>query len=135
MTDTSTSQPVTSKVACDILLIEDDASLRQTLRDFLHDCGFNTFTAATRREGWEMVQTLRPRLCLLDINLPDGSGLDVLRDIVDQGLPVRVIVMTAVPLQHLRPTYPTQIVAAWLDKPAHPQQLLEAVRGVLGNPD
>jgi len=121
------------RAGCDILLVEDDPSLCRTLRDFLHDCGFVTFTAGGIREAWEMVQSLKPRVCILDLNLPDGSGLDVLRNILTLELPVRVIVMTAFPLHHLRPRYSNHTLSAWLTKPVPPQQLLEAVREAMGN--
>jgi DNA-binding response OmpR family regulator len=120
------------RASCDILLVEDDPSLCRTLRDFLNDCGFVTFAAGGIREAWEMVQSLKPRVCLLDLNLPDGSGLDVLRNILTLELQTRVIVMTAFPLHHLRPRYSDGTLTAWLTKPVPPQQLLEAVREALG---
>ena len=91
-----------TKRAQSILLVEDDAVLQKSLREFLRDCGFSTLTAGTRVEAWEVIQTLKPALCLLDLNLPDGSGLDLLRNIVSHRLPVRVIVMTAYPVQTSR---------------------------------
>lgn len=114
-----------------ILLVEDDPSLRDSLRDFLADQGFTVHTADCRARGWEMIVALRPALCVLDLNLPDGCGLDLLRNIVDEGLDVRVIVLTALPLQHLRPQYPPRTLAAWLNKPLAPEQLLEAVRSAM----
>src|SRR5437868_6578551 len=74
-----------------ILLVEDDASLRQSLGDFLKDCGYHPFAVSTMREAWETLRAVHPRICLLDLNLPDGSGLDLLRRITQQNLDVRVI--------------------------------------------
>src|SRR2546429_1880129 len=89
-----------------ILLIEDDPSLLESLRDFLEEHGFDPQTASTRLRGEEMLRELRPAICLLDLNLPDGSGLDLLRVIVHERLPVRVIVMSAFPLERLRQQFP-----------------------------
>jgi CheY-like chemotaxis protein len=83
------------------------------------------------REAWETLRAVKPTVCLLDLNLPDGSGLDLLRRIVQERLPTRVIVMTAFPLQHLRPQDPDGILAAWLTKPVAPGALLEAVEDAL----
>jgi DNA-binding response OmpR family regulator len=117
-----------------VLLVEDDASLRRSLCEFLHDHGFTTYSAGSNREAWQIIKSLRPSLCLLDLNLPDGSGLDLLRKLALQRLPVRVIVMTALPLKHLRPQYPPGTLAAWLTKPVPPQQLLETIEGVKCGP-
>ena len=110
-----------------ILLVEDDASLRQSLGEFLKDCGYHPCAVGTMREAWETLRVLRPRVCLLDLNLPDGSGLDLLRRIATDKLDVRVIVMTAFPLQHLRPNYSESTLVAWLTKPIAPAALLKAV--------
>ena len=67
-------------------------------------------------------------MCLLDLNLPDGSGLDLLRQIVERNLPPLVVVMTAFPLHHLRPNYPTSTLVDWLTKPVPPSVLLAAVQ-------
>src|SRR5205085_6464086 len=127
--------PVARTVAdpghCSILLVEDDISLRTSLREFLKDNGFSTFTSGTMRESAEMLRTLRPPLCLLDVNLPDGSGLDLLRAVVREQLPIKVIVMSAFPVDHLRPHYPPGTLVEWLSKPVSPVQLLEAVQQVM----
>jgi DNA-binding NtrC family response regulator len=115
-----------------ILLVEDDASLRRSLRDFLKDNGYQPHSATTMREAWETIRAVNPAVCLLDLNLPDGSGLDLLKRIVDEGLAVRVIVMTAFPLGHLQPRFPSETLVAWLTKPVAPSALLEAVERAAG---
>jgi DNA-binding NarL/FixJ family response regulator len=78
-------------------------------------------------EGRALLRALRPAVCLLDLNLPDGSGLDLLRVIVAEGLPVRAIVMSAFPPQRLREQFPATVLAALMTKPVSPQHLLEWV--------
>lgn len=112
---------------CPILLVEDDASLQQSLRDFLEDNGFNIHTAGSRAQGQEMLRALRPAVCLLDMNLPDGSGLDLLKLIVAENLPVRVIVMSAFPQPRLLEQFPKRVLAAMMTKPVSPLLLLECV--------
>ena len=113
--------------AASILLVEDDASLRHSLVEFLKDGGYHTYAVGTMTEAWAAIRAVRPTVCLLDLNLPDGSGLDILRRIVGDGLPTRVIVMTAFPLQHLRPVYPASTLIGWLTKPVPPAALLETI--------
>jgi DNA-binding response OmpR family regulator len=115
-----------------ILLIEDDLSLSASLCQFLADHGYRTIAAPTARRGWELIQTQSPRLCLLDLNLPDGSGFDILRRIARMHLAVQVIVMTAFDLAPLRSQSLNAKPVAWLTKPINPLELLRIVERTLG---
>ncbi|HEV8605695.1 MAG TPA: response regulator [Tepidisphaeraceae bacterium] len=117
--------------ASTILLVEDDRSLRGSLGQFFNDHGYRTLQAETARQGWELAHARRPQLCLLDLNLPDGSGLDLLKKLTDAHLQTRVIVMTAFDLHHARPT-DGGLLAGWLIKPVNPLELLKLVENVLG---
>ena len=110
-----------------ILLVEDDVSLRASLRGFLEDQGFRAHTAGSVAEGRALLREVRPAVCLLDLNLPDGSGVDLLRVIEREGLPVRAIVMSAFPPERLRAQCPESVLAALMTKPVSPQLLLEWV--------
>jgi DNA-binding response OmpR family regulator len=124
--------PLMSTSATSILLVEDDQSLQEGLRSFFQDHGFDAKTAGTRAEGERLLRALRPAICLLDLNLPDGSGLDLLRLVVQEQLPVRVIVMSALPQARLRQQYPESVLAALMTKPVSPQDLLEVVERIAG---
>ena len=118
-----------------ILLVEDDLSLRESLCAFLEDHGYRTQTAATTREGWEALRRGSVRLCLLDLNLPDGSGVDLLQRVAKAGLETRVVVMTAFDLAHLRPAGVGTTLAAWMTKPVNPNELLKVVEAALVGAD
>src|SRR3569832_390214 len=64
-----------------ILVVDDDEMIRWTLREALQSWGFGTVEASSVAEAVKQFQTELPAAVLLDIDLPDGSGLDVLRDI------------------------------------------------------
>lgn len=115
-----------------ILIIEDDLPLSASLGEFLEDHGYRTLTAATAKEGWNLLRGGQPRLCLLDLNLPDGSGLDLLRKLAQVHLDVQVVVMTAFDLLHLRPRDANRLLAAWLTKPVNPVELLDIVERTMG---
>jgi len=110
-----------------ILLVEDDVSLQGSLRGFLEDHGFRTQTASSIAEGRAVLRALKPAVCLLDLNLPDGSGVDLLRLIERERLGVRAIVMSAFPPARLREQFGTGVLAALMTKPVSPQHLLEWV--------
>lgn len=64
-----------------ILVVDDDEVIRWTLREALQSWGFATVEAGSATEAVKQFHTELPAAALLDIDLPDGSGLDVLREI------------------------------------------------------
>ena len=77
-----------------ILLIEDEESITTPLAEALERDGFHTEIAHTVAEGLAKGRTVRPDLVLLDIGLPDGSGLDVCREL-RAGSSVPIIILSA----------------------------------------
>jgi signal transduction histidine kinase/DNA-binding response OmpR family regulator/CHASE3 domain sensor protein len=61
-----------------ILVIEDDARFASILSDLAHERGFQCVQARNAAEGLAAAAEYRPSAILLDMNLPDGSGLSVL---------------------------------------------------------
>lgn len=80
-----------------ILVVEDEADLRQVLEFNLAQQGYEVDTAATGAEGVRLARERKPDLILLDIMLPDFSGLDVCRQIKsDPALKgVAIVMLTA----------------------------------------
>jgi two-component system, NtrC family, response regulator AtoC len=64
-----------------ILVVDDDQAIRWTLREALQSWGFAPVEAGTVAEAVKQFKKDPPAAVLLDIDLPDGSGLDVLREI------------------------------------------------------
>jgi DNA-binding response OmpR family regulator len=64
-----------------ILLVEDEESITTPLAEALERDGFRAEVAHTVADGLAKGRTVRPDLVLLDIGLPDGSGLDVCREL------------------------------------------------------
>jgi len=77
------------------LIVEDDAVLRDMLSRSLTDTGHRVDAAATRAEA-DAYWSLQPYdAVLLDLNLPDGSGLTLLKDARARGDSTPVLVLTA----------------------------------------
>lgn len=76
-----------------ILIVDDEASIRRTLRSVLEDEGYVTQEAESGEVALELVRNARPRLVLLDIWLQGMDGLEVLNRLkaLDPGLPVIMI--------------------------------------------
>jgi two-component system nitrogen regulation response regulator NtrX len=75
------------------LVIDDDEVVRKTCVELLEARGHKTLSAATVGEGLRLFSEHRPAAVLLDLRLPDGTGIDVLRELQRQapGTPVVVI--------------------------------------------
>lgn len=79
-----------------VLVVEDEADTRDLLARLVRRLGGEAVTAATAQEALAGILLRRPARVLLDLMLPDVSGTEVLRQIRDHGLPVRVAIATAV---------------------------------------
>jgi DNA-binding NtrC family response regulator len=78
-----------------LLIVDDEASLRDFLSIVFEEDGWRVETAASLEEGREALQKEEPDLVLCDLMLPDGSGLELLREIKIQNPLVAVIMITA----------------------------------------
>lgn len=86
--------PVTVARVVQLLLVEDDASVRSALVRALSERGHAVSSAPTALEGLRMAVDSRPDLVVLDLGLPDLDGCEVLR-MLRAVSPVPVIVATA----------------------------------------
>ena len=77
-----------------ILVVEDEPTLRETLVEALDADGFRTIAAADGRRALEQFRAERPDLILLDLMLPEVSGIDVCR-IIRAESSVPIIMLTA----------------------------------------
>jgi DNA-binding response OmpR family regulator len=80
-----------------ILLVEDEPRLRRTLASSLVGRDFQVTEATTAAEAIAAALGNRFDLMLLDVNLPDATGWDVLRELRAVGREVPVVVLSAVP--------------------------------------
>lgn len=81
----------------EILLVEDEPRLRQALARSLQGREFHVAEAATAAEAVATALARRFDLMLLDVNLPDATGWDVLRQLRTAGHELPVIVLSAAP--------------------------------------
>jgi two-component system alkaline phosphatase synthesis response regulator PhoP len=78
-----------------LLVVEDDATLRQALRFNLAREGYEVGVATNGPEALEAVRGRRPDLVLLDVMLPGMSGVEVLRVMRQEGIDTPVIIVSA----------------------------------------
>ncbi len=78
-----------------LLVIEDDATLRETLTTKLRDAGFAIEQAADGKEGLYFALEYPIDLAIIDIGLPEMSGLDIIREVRKQGKSYPILILTA----------------------------------------
>ena len=78
-----------------VLLVEDDASIREVATLGLRGAGFRVTTAGDGRDGLARARGEEFDLVVLDVMLPGRSGFDVCRDLRQKGNDVPVLMLTA----------------------------------------
>ena len=112
-----------------VFIVEDVPKTRKELADLLaNEKGFAVVgEAGSVRDALIGIEATLPEAVLLDISLPDGSGVEVLKFIRQHGWDLSVVVLTSNPYDALRTKCQTLGAAAVLDK----LEGLEQVRGAL----
>jgi len=114
-----------------VLVIEDDALLREAVDLILTQAGYRVFTAGTGREALIRIGEIAPHLVLLDINMPGISGIETLGRLRKGGHRMPVLMMTT----DNRPDTFRDVLALGGDgyvlKPFEPRDLVVRVRKAL----
>jgi len=77
-----------------LLLVEDDQVYRDLMRKALHKRGFEIHAAGDVESGMAIAARVRPGYALIDLCLPDGSGLVLVDRLARLGRDIRIVVLT-----------------------------------------
>ncbi len=113
-----------------ILIIEDDAAIREVLQALLGSGGFRVIEAATAARGDVESRAHKPDLMLVDLGLPDGDGLTVIRS-VRSWSPVPIIVLSARTMEEQKVAALDAGADDYMTKPFSAAELLARVRAAL----
>ncbi len=115
-----------------VLIVEDDASLRGSLIEVLGPHGYSVTGAATLAEGRAAIAASKPDHAGIDLKLPDGSGAELARELIGRG--TVVVLTTGYDEPDVRESI-TQLRshgARYLGKPFAPTSLLELLSRATG---
>ncbi|MHB8881003.1 MAG: ATP-binding response regulator [Thermodesulfovibrionales bacterium] len=115
----------------DILIIDDDPNLRKTLSDILRAKGYQTRTAEDGAEGLSLINQNRADLALIDLRLPDMSGLEVLARIKADHPLTEAIILTGNATLDSAIEATNKGAFSYLQKPYEIDQLLLHIRRAL----
>jgi len=116
-----------------ILIIDDEASLRQTMARILQRAGYEVTTAATGTEGLTLVSEHPFDLLYLDIRMPDVSGLELLKTVHAKFPELPVILFTAQPDLNSAVEALRRGATDYLLKPLKPQTVIDRTQTILSD--
>ena len=115
-----------------ISVVDDDESLRRSVRNFLRSVGFRVETFASAEDFLSSGQRESTGCLVLDVRMTGMSGLDLLRYLAAANARVPAVVLTAHGDAEMRRRCLGAGAVAFLDKPFHGEALLDAVQTALG---
>lgn len=80
--------------AAKILILDDEPNTQKTLRRALELEGYQSVTAGTIQEAQQAIDKESPDLCLFDVRLPDGDGIELLEKLRKEGVHTPVVMMS-----------------------------------------
>lgn len=114
-----------------IAVVDDDPQIRKLLARYLDGQGFRVSLAQDRRSFEALLATAQIDLVVLDVLLPDGSGLDICRDLQGRRGHPPVILLTALKEDVDRIIGLELGADDYLGKPFNPRELVARIRAVL----
>lgn len=114
-----------------VLVVDDEPEIGEALRAYLERDGYGVTVCTTRADAMAQYERLKPDMMVLDITLPDGSGLDVLRAAQENDRRTPAIMLTA------RGEEIDRIVGLelgaddYITKPFSPREVVARVRAVI----
>ena len=119
-----------------ILIIDDDPDTLALVGSFLVGNGFEMATAPGGSEGIALASTFHPHLILLDVLMPEMSGLEVFKNLQSDSelSSIPVIFLTAIEQKEFSAATLVLGAERYITKPFEWEDLLSQVNAVLGKP-
>lgn len=111
-----------------ILIVEDGAEMRETLSDILSDEGYRVKTAGTGKKGLALAKSEKFPICLVDLRLPDITGLEVVKRLKDINADTSPIIITAFASKETAIEALKAGASCYIEKPLNMAELLSAVK-------
>ena len=116
------------------LVVDDDPIIRGILRSLLTDAGYTVVTAASGREALDLASNLNATIAVLDLNMPDGNGLQTCAALRQNPRwhSVPILILTSYSVNKALDAALGAGADGFFCKPIDPAELLEAVAVHIG---
>jgi CheY-like chemotaxis protein len=128
----SAKQEKEAKEMKPILIVEDEAILRESLRDWLREEGYEVETAEEGEEALQKIGEKEFGVAVLDLRLPGRNGLEVLKKATAQTPKLKGIIITAYPSVETAVEAMKVGAVDYMVKPFNPDALEKSIQEVLG---
>ena len=115
-----------------ILIVEDDRQNREGLQALVANAGFQVVGAADYDGAVELLQSQRFDLLITDLDLPGGTGLDLVQHARAFSPRIATILVTAFGCSEVRRQARELELAGYFEKPCDPVALMELVNSSIG---
>ncbi|HEX5126988.1 MAG TPA: response regulator transcription factor [Rhodocyclaceae bacterium] len=115
-----------------VVIVDDHAIVRAGLRQFFSEQGDITVTgeAANGREALDIVRKGEVDVLVMDLSMPDHSGIDALAAIKAREPDLPVLILSGFPEAHYATTLLRQGASGYLNKECDPEEIVKAIRTV-----
>ncbi len=114
-----------------VLIVDDEPIVRESIRDWLKDAGYEVVTAASGEEALALIDTRDFGVVVIDVRLPGQTGIRVLRELKTLKPALKSIVITAYPTAELAEEAKKLGAVDYLIKPVAPDDLERLIRDAL----
>jgi FixJ family two-component response regulator len=111
-----------------VAIIDDDASMRVALARLLYAHGIDARCYSSARAFLAALPSARPYCLIVDVNMPEMTGLDLQRELLRLGVHLPTIVVTALDDERIATTAKALGAVAFLSKPLKQDSLLNAIK-------
>ncbi|MCJ7686974.1 MAG: response regulator [Desulfobacteraceae bacterium] len=126
-----------------VLVVDDELDMRIFLTTLLETSGYKPLSAADGKEGMEVARKKKPSVIILDVMMPNESGINMYRELKNdpelKDIPVVMVSAlskkTFFHSQKVLDEYMGEKIpepAAYIEKPPEPEDILEAIQNCLG---
>lgn len=115
-----------------IYIVEDDASIRKSLKRLLASAGFESEVFSSGRYFLECVPKSASGVLIADLRMPDGDGFSLQEKMIELGYTLKVIFITALPLDIDKKLAASAGAVGILTKPFSSESLLHLIYEALG---
>jgi FixJ family two-component response regulator len=126
VTDSAKENPI-------VLVVDDDPSVRRSLRRVMESAGFQVETFAGAREFLAAFQPGNNMCLILDVQMPYMNGLELQKVLTQRGADIPTIMISGYANQRMKADAANEGALAFLEKPFEEEELLEYIHHALGD--
>ena len=115
-----------------LLIVDDETGIVDEVKSFFEEEGFEVYTADTGKDGIETLARVQPDVILVDMKLPDMSGLNVVKACKAASPHTKIIVNTGYVDQNVIDEAERLGRDAFLQKPFNLERLYEEIQRLIG---